>query len=203
MGVWYLGFSRFVVLEFGWIELYRHTAGSLVPEFRCLENFELNYHGSMSEERNKLSLGLHEFRRRKTLVWQYRKRGGWAIKMVLASRPTRRTCMTSTGIDIAIWCPGSSWYVGLDAYESGGWYCSLLFLVNGFFSWASLGLDTTIRFFDLRFIPSASCEPGSQAAAPREHVAWPEFPPVLRSLPHCRRILDGRVTKIVPLCPEM
>ena len=66
----------------------------MLTEFRCLVILFWNRHGNISEKRNKLSLGLDEFRMGWKLAWQCRKQRGWTIKRVFASRPTRCTCTT-------------------------------------------------------------------------------------------------------------
>ena len=62
-----MGALDFSVLSLD-IEPDRHTTGRLIPDFRCLIILVLNRHGIMSEEYDKLSLGLDEFKMKWTLV---------------------------------------------------------------------------------------------------------------------------------------
>ena len=50
--------SGFVVLDFGLIEPHCHTAGRLIPEFRCMVILVVNRHGAMNVEYDKPSFGV-------------------------------------------------------------------------------------------------------------------------------------------------
>ena len=61
---------------------------------------------------------------------------------------------------------------------------ALHYTYSSFFPWTFLGLDTIVRYFDSRLLPSASREPGPQPTVPHEHTVWHKFTPVLISFPH-------------------
>ena len=51
----------FSVWDFGLIKLHPHMVRKIKTDFGCLVNLGLSRHGIMSEEYDKLSLGLDEF----------------------------------------------------------------------------------------------------------------------------------------------